>query len=78
METIISETAYCNAWGSDKNARRVHGLSKSEKLHIQSGGTVLLQHAPKYKGTTYRLIVKIGSSYYSRMPKTDVNNGTNI
>ena len=72
METIVSRTAYCKAWGSGKNARRVHGLSKSEKVYIQEGGTVLMQNAPEYKGTTFRRIVKIGSGYYARMPKANI------
>jgi hypothetical protein len=63
----ISETAYCRHWGSELGARRVLGLSAADKEDIAAGKTVLI-HGPTYMGCSVRRVVRIGESYYARMP----------
>lgn len=65
---VLSKTAYCTSWGSDKNARRVSGLTHEERTAIRRGETVWISECPEYKGTTLRRIVEIGGRFYARMP----------
>jgi hypothetical protein len=63
----FTTTGYCNAWGSAKNARRVHGLTRAEKTLIQTGGLVILQGCPTVRGRTDRRIIERSGRYYARM-----------
>lgn len=66
---IYSQTAYCHAWGSAKNARRVHGLSKEERDMIRNGaGQVRIADCPSVRGVTDRRIIVVSCRFYARMP----------
>jgi Ni,Fe-hydrogenase I small subunit len=68
--TIISATGYCNAWGSAKNARRVHGLTGEERAAIKAeSAEILIDGAPAVRGVTIRRVVCISGRFYARMPK---------
>jgi len=66
--TRYTETGYCRAWGGQKNARRVHGLTKDERQQIRAGDEIRLAGCPEYQGHTERRIVAIGEGFYCRMP----------
>ncbi len=68
MITIKTQSAYCHAWGSDKNARRVYGLTEEERQAVKAGQTVIISGCPEYKGITDRRIVTINGRFYTRMP----------
>jgi hypothetical protein len=68
MSIQYAKTAYVDGWGSDRNARRVHGLTEDERKAIRNGQEIRLTGCPVYHGETERKIVEIGGRFYCRMP----------
>lgn len=68
QEKHISRTAACQEWGSAKGARRVSGLSLSDKALITSGQLVFMLDCPSVNGCTVRKIIKTNGRFYARMP----------
>ena len=64
-------TGYCNSWGSKMGARRVAGLTHSERNGIRAGDAIYLPGCPKVAGTTDRVIVENASRFYARIPTED-------
>ena len=66
---IVSATAYLAGYGSDKNARRVHGLTKAEREAIRSKtAEVTIEGCRPYRGVTTRRVIEAGGRFYARMP----------
>lgn len=65
---VYTQSGYCHNWGSAKNARRVHGLSKEEKAAIRAGQSVMLAGCPAVRGVTVRRIIERNSRFYARKP----------
>ena len=63
-----TQSGYCTRWGSQKNARRVFGLTKQERKSIRSGNRLYLADCPRHEGETDRVIVPINGCFYTRMP----------
>ena len=68
---IISTTAYVAGYGSDKNARRVHGLTKAERQAIrEKTAEVVIEGCHAYKGITTRRVIEVKGRFFARMPIT--------
>ena len=65
---IYSETARCTRWGADKGARRVSGLTRSEREAVKNGQEVRLKGCPLVDGTTERRIIFTGGRFFARLP----------
>lgn len=69
MNTIISTTARVAGFGSDKSARMVYGLTKTERAAIrEKTAMVLIEGCPAYRGITTRRVVEINGRFFCRMP----------
>ena len=66
--SIISTTARVAGWGSDRNARRVSGLTHEEREAVRAGSEVRIAGCPAYRGETDRVVIASGGRYYTRMP----------
>ena len=66
--TVRSTTGYCTAWGADKNARRVHGLTRAERDAIRAGAEVRITDCPAYRGATERRVICVSGRFYARIP----------
>ncbi len=66
---IYSDTARCARWGAEKGARRVSGLTRSERAAVQAGMEVRFTGCPRVNGTTERRIIFTGGRYFARLPK---------
>jgi hypothetical protein len=68
MNIFYSERGYCNRWGSQQGARRVAGLSKTEKEGIRNGVEWRITGCPlDRKGRTERRVIYSNGRYYTRM-----------
>lgn len=66
---IYSQTARCNAWGAAKGARRVSGLTRTEREAVKAGQEVRIKGCPEVDGTTERRIIFAHGRFFARMPK---------
>jgi hypothetical protein len=62
-------TAHCKTWGAAKGARRVYGLTDSEKDIIRSGGLVIIHNCPPVFGHTTRRVIEKNGAFYARLPE---------
>ena len=66
---IYSQTARCALWGAAKGARRVSGLTRSEREAVRNGQEVRFKGCPEVDGTTERRIIFTNGRFFARMPK---------
>jgi hypothetical protein len=66
---LYSQTARCARWGAEKGARRVSGLTRSEREAVRAGEEVRFKGCPEVDGTTERRIIFTGGRFFARMPK---------
>jgi len=66
---IYSNTARCARWGAEKGARRVAGLTRSEREAVRAGLEVRFTGCPLVDGTTERRIIFTGGRFFARLPK---------
>lgn len=66
---LYSQTARCTAWGADRGARRVAGLTRSEREAVRNGQEVCFKGCPLVDGTTERRIIFAHGRFFARMPK---------
>jgi hypothetical protein len=66
---LYSNTARCTAWGAAKGARRVAGLTRSEREAVKAGDEVRFKGCPLVDGTTERRIIFTGGRFFARMPQ---------
>ena len=66
---LYSNTARCALWGAAKGARRVSGLTRSERQAVRNGEEVRFKGCPLIDGTTERRIIFAGGRFFARMPK---------
>lgn len=68
QENHISRGARCNAWGSDKQARRISGMSSSERGMVRNGELLFMLDCPNVMGCTVRKIIANNGRFYARLP----------
>lgn len=66
---FYSDTARCARWGAAKGARRVAGLTRSEREAVRSGEEVRFKGCPLVDGTTERRIIFTNGRFFARLPK---------
>ena len=66
---LYSNTARCALWGAAKGARRVSGLTRSERQAVRNGEEVRFRGCPLVDGTTERRIIFTNGRFFARMPK---------
>lgn len=66
---IYSNTARCTLWGAAKGARRVAGLTRSERAAVRNGEEVRFKGCPLVDGTTERRIIFTNGRFFARLPK---------
>ena len=68
---LYSQTARCALWGAAKGARRVSGLTRTEREAVRNGEEVRFKGCPLIDGTTERRIIFAHGRFFARMPKED-------
>tara|TARA_R110000868_G_scaffold168140_1_gene402731 strand:+ start:3397 stop:3606 length:210 start_codon:yes stop_codon:yes gene_type:complete len=68
---LYSNTARCALWGAAKGARRVSGLTRSEREAVRNGEEVRFKGCPLVDGTTERRIIFAHGRFFARMPKEE-------
>ena len=68
---LYSQTARCALWGAAKGARRVSGLTRSEREAVRRGEEVRFKGCPEVDGTTERRIIFTNGRFFARMPKEE-------
>jgi hypothetical protein len=66
---LYSNTARCARWGAAKGARRVSGLTRSEREAVKDGQEVRFKGCPLVNGTDERRIIFTGGRFFARMPQ---------
>lgn len=66
---LYSQTARCALWGAAKGARRVSGLTRSEREAVKNGDDVRFKDCPLVDGTTERRIIFAHGRFFARMPQ---------
>jgi hypothetical protein len=66
---LYSTTARCALWGAAKGARRVSGLTRTEREAVRAGEEVRFQGCPLVDGTTERRIIFTAGRFFARMPQ---------
>jgi hypothetical protein len=66
---LYSQTARCALWGAAKGARRVAGLTRSEREAVRNGEEVRFTGCPLVDGTTERRIIFTNGRFFARLPK---------
>ena len=66
---LYSTTARCTAWGAQQGARRVSGLTRTEREAVRNGEEVRFKGCPEVDGTTERRIIFTNGRFFARMPK---------
>jgi hypothetical protein len=66
---VYSQTARCAHWGAAKGARRVSGLTRTEREAVRNGEEVRFKGCPLVDGTTERRIIFAHGRFFARMPK---------
>ena len=66
---IYSATARCTAWGAAQGARRVSGLTRTEREAVRNGEEVRIKGCPLVDGTTERRIIFAHGRFFARMPQ---------
>ncbi len=66
---LYSNTARCTAWGAERGARRVAGLTATEREAVKAGDEVRFVGCPEVQGVTERRVVYLNGRFFARMPK---------
>ena len=66
---LYSQTARCALWGASKGARRVSGLTRTEREAVRNGEEVRFRGCPEVDGTTERRIIFTNGRFFARMPQ---------
>jgi hypothetical protein len=68
---LYSKTARCARWGAEKGARRVSGLTRSEREAVRNGEEVRFTGCPEVDGITERRIIFTNGRFFARMPNKE-------